>query len=126
MYNSVGFRNRVIACENLDDTHVESTDPSEIIRNPYIDGYIFGPCDLAGSIGKLPNYKDPENVALIKEAIAILKDHHKCIGLSIGSIDPEEVRCWRDMGINMISSGGDYNYVVAGAKKFLADFRKQQ
>ena len=97
----------------------------EIVKNPYIDGYIIGPCDLSGSIGKLPNYKDPENIALIKESIAILKEHHKCIGLSIGSTDPEEIHRWRDMGINMISSGGDYNYAVTGAKKSLADFRKR-
>lgn len=96
----------------------------EIVKNPYIDGYIFGPCDLCGSIGKLPNYKSHENIALIKEAISILKDNNKCIGLSIGSIDPEEIHSWRNMGINMISTGGDYNYAVASAKKYLADFRK--
>jgi len=98
----------------------------EIVKNPYIDGYIIGPCDLAGSIGKLPNYKCKENMALIKEIIHILKDNGKCIGFSIGSIDPAEIQGWRDMGINMISSGGDYNYVLNGAKRFLAEFRKKK
>ena len=105
--------------------HVEAIrNLPEIVKNPHIDGYIFGPCDLSGSIGKLPDYRNPENIALIREAVAILKANHKCIGLSTGDADPEEVRTWRDMGINMISAGGDFYYAVASARKFLTDLRK--
>jgi len=87
----------------------------EIVKNPYIDGYIFGPCDLSGSIGELNNVFSANNLALIKAAIAVLKNAHKCIGLSSSSTVPQELPFWHELGINMISSGGDYDYILKGA-----------
>ena len=95
----------------------------EIVRNPLIDGYIFGPVDLSGSIGVLPNYKHPNNLALIREAVSILQDNGKCIGLSIGDFSREEYDFWAQMGINMISTGGDYNYATACARNYVATIR---
>ena len=60
----------------------------EIVKNPYIDGYFFGPCDLSGSIGELNQVFGEKTQKLIKEAIAILKDAGKPIGVSTGSTDP--------------------------------------
>ena len=96
----------------------------EIVKNPLIDGYIIGPCDLCGSIGKLPDYKCPENIALVKRIVEILKAHGKCIGLSVGDFRREEYMFWKDMGINMISTGGDYNYVIAAAKNYISAIRQ--
>ena len=96
----------------------------EIVKNPLIDGYIIGPCDLSGSIGHLPDYKCPENLALIREIVKILNDHGKCIGLSIGFASRDEYLFWRNMGINMISTGGDYYFAVTSAKQYIADIRQ--
>ncbi|MBE6612779.1 MAG: aldolase [Ruminococcaceae bacterium] len=84
----------------------------EIIKNPYIDGYIFGPCDLSGSIGRLGDVFGEETTALIRESIAILKAAGKCIGVSTGSTDPKVIRYWKELGINLISSGTDYRYLL--------------
>lgn len=99
---------------------------SEIIKNPYIDGYIFGPCDLSGSIGELNNVFGENNISLMREAVAILKAAKKCIGVSTGSDDPEVLKFWNDLGINMISSGVDYDYIRKGAMRNLANLRMIQ
>jgi 2-dehydro-3-deoxyglucarate aldolase/4-hydroxy-2-oxoheptanedioate aldolase len=52
----------------------------EIIKNPYIDGYIFGPFDMSGTIGRLSNVYCDENMSLIKESVKLLKENGKYIG----------------------------------------------
>ena len=98
----------------------------QIVQNPYIDGYIFGPCDLSGSIGELNNVFGERNIALIREAIAILQTNGKCIGVSTGSDDPKILQFWHDLGINMISTGVDYDYMRRAAVKNLDNIRKIQ
>lgn len=88
----------------------------KIGKDPYIDGYIFGPCDLSGSIGELNNVFGENTQKLIRQAVAILKEAGKCIGISTGSPEPEVTDFWHSIGINMISSGVDYDYIVCGAK----------
>lgn len=97
----------------------------EIIKNPWIDGYIFGPCDLSGSIGRLGQVFCEENIALIKEAIALLRENGKCIGVLTGSSEPEVLEFWRGLGINLISAGVDYDYIAKGAAAVLAALRRQ-
>lgn len=87
----------------------------KLIENPYIDGYIIGPCDLSGSIGELNNIYGDRNIALIKEAIAIVRGANKTIGLSTGSADPAVTKFWHDLGINMLSTGVDFEYIRQGA-----------
>ncbi|MBQ7822406.1 MAG: aldolase [Clostridia bacterium] len=98
----------------------------EIVKNPYIDGYIFGPCDLSGSIGRLNDVFGPETTALIKEAISIVKAAGKTIGVSTGSEDPKVLQYWHDLGINMISTGADYSYILNSAIRNRENIRKIQ
>lgn len=98
----------------------------EILENPYIDGYIFGPCDLSGSIGELNNVFGENNVALMRRSVELIRSAGKCIGVSTGSDDPKVVRFWHDLGINMISSGVDYDYIMKSARTNLNNIRKIQ
>lgn len=95
----------------------------QIIRNPWIDGYIFGPCDLSASIGEITNVFGKNNINLIKEAVAILQEAGKSIGVSTGSADPEVTAFWSELGINIISSGADYGYIHRGAAANLQNLR---
>lgn len=95
----------------------------QIIKNPYIDGYFFGPCDLSGSVGELNAVFGENTQVLIRRAIAILKAAGKPIGVSTGSTDPKVTGFWHDMGINIISSGTDYDYILRGAGENLANLR---
>ena len=63
---------------------------------------------------------------MIREAIAILQTNGKCIGVSTGSDDPKILQFWHDLGINMISTGVDYDYMRRAAVKNLDNIRKIQ
>lgn len=96
----------------------------EIVKNPYIDGYFFGPCDLSGSIGELNRVFEPNTMALIDEAVEVLRAAGKPIGVSTGSSDPEILRFWRSRGVNILSSCGDFSYILQGARDNLSNLRK--
>lgn len=105
--------------------HKDLVDDLEAVTdNPFIDGYIFGPCDLSGSIGELLNVFGENNMALMKKAIDILNKKKKCIGLSTGSTDYETIKKWRDMGIHMISAGSDLEMLASGMKETLKTQRQ--
>jgi 2-dehydro-3-deoxyglucarate aldolase/4-hydroxy-2-oxoheptanedioate aldolase len=96
-----------IAVENLE----------EMAKNPYVDCFIFGPCDLSGSIGELNKVFEKNTQDLIKRAIGVLKKAGKSIGISTGSDDPEILNLWYNLGINVISAGTDYLHIVSGSRK---------
>lgn len=97
----------------------------EIVQNPYIDGYIFGPCDLSGSVNQILNVFEGETKNWMEKAITILKTHKKYIGISYGDTSPEVIRHWHDMGIDMISVGSDYGYLYAEGQKALKNLRAE-
>ena len=96
----------------------------EIIKNPYIDGYIFGPFDMSGTIGRLSDVYCDENMSLIKEAIKILKENGKYIGMAMTSTDESEQRRWLDLGADMITSGADFDYIFTHAKRNAEQLRR--
>ena len=89
-----------------------------------IDGYIFGPCDLSGTLGELGNIYGEKIQNCIRKAIEILKKHGKTIGISLGTTYVSELKFWKDLGINMISSGTDYDFIMRGARDNLRNFRE--
>lgn len=96
----------------------------EIVKNPYIDGYFFGPCDLSGSLGELNRVFDDRTQEAIRRAISILRDAGKPIGVSTGSVDRRVTEFWHDLGINIISTGTDYDFIMRGARDNLAVMRE--
>ena len=102
---------RFIMIEHIDA--VKNLD--EIMENEYIDGYIFGANDLSGSINQLGNIYGEGNTSLIKEAIAKLKSKGKYVGLSTGDTTCEMLKYWSDFGIDMISAGYDYMFMLNNA-----------
>jgi 2-dehydro-3-deoxyglucarate aldolase/4-hydroxy-2-oxoheptanedioate aldolase len=89
----------------------------EIVKNPYIDGYILGPADMSASVGTFGNLYSAENMASVKRTIEILKKHGKKIGASIGLADEKTEKFWYDLGIDFLSIASEYEYFVDGAKK---------
>jgi 2-keto-3-deoxy-L-rhamnonate aldolase RhmA len=77
-------------------------------------------------MGELNKVFGKRNIALIREAVAVLKEAGKCIGVSTGSADPAVIEFWNDLGINMISSGVDYDYLRRGAQRNLETIRRIQ
>lgn len=95
----------------------------EMAKNPWVDCFIFGPCDLSGSINELNRVFEPNTQELIRQAIATLKKANKSIGVSTGSDDPDVLKFWYDLGVNMISAGTDYLHIANGSKKVFTALR---
>ena len=99
-------------CRFIQIEHREAVeDLDNIAKLDFIDGYIFGPNDLSGSVGQLLDVFEPDTTELIKRAVATLRKHGKYIGLSTGDISESTIRHWHDMDVDMLSVGADYDFV---------------
>ncbi len=87
----------------------------KIVKNPYIDGYIFGLMDLSGSVNEMGNMLGGKSMPLVERTIDVLLRNNKTIGVSVTANDIEYMKTFRDLGINMISAGADYDYILKGA-----------
>lgn len=87
-------------------------DAKNIAALDYLDGCILGMHDLSGSINKLGKVFSQENIALARMAIDAFTEANKTVGVSTYAIDEETLVRYRDMGINMISTGADYDYIL--------------
>lgn len=94
----------------------------EIAQIPYVDGFIFGPNDLSGSMGKLGAVFDRDVTENIRRAIEILRRHGKTVGLA-GGYSPETLKHWCEMGIDLLASGADWNFLFDMGKEVLARMR---
>ena len=111
---------RLIQLEHIDAIR----DLDNILKVPYIDGMIVGPCDLSGSIGHLNEIFHPEVLALIDIAIAKCKKANMPIGVAVGANSEKDVQFWFDRGFQFISAGSDISAIVATAKAQQTMMRK--
>jgi 2-dehydro-3-deoxyglucarate aldolase/4-hydroxy-2-oxoheptanedioate aldolase len=106
----------MIRCVQIETrTAVENLD--EMAKNPWVDCFIFGPCDLSGSIGELNKVYEKPTVDLIDTAVAKIKTAGKSVGISLATEDPKQLQFWHDKGINVISCGADNGYIASGANR---------
>lgn len=94
------------AVENLD----------KIMKNPFIDGYIIGPNDLAGSYNMLGEHLDEKISDVIKYAVDKLHKNHKYVGIASGSYSTEIIKHWSAFGPEMLSAGADFDFLRDGAR----------
>jgi len=106
----------LVRCVQI-ESYIAVDNLEEMAKNPYVDCFIFGPCDLSGSIGELNQIYEKKTQDLIKRSIEILKKAKKSVGISVGTDDPQLLKAWYDMGINAISAGADYQLIANGARK---------
>lgn len=110
-------------CRFIQIEHIEAIENLEpLAKVQGIDGFIFGPCDLAGSIGELDDPYGEHAGQLMKKAIEILHDRY--IGVSTGSFEEKTIKHFSEMGIHMISAGADTDYLLYGAQKALRNLQK--
>ena len=88
----------------------------EIAKIPYLDGCILGMHDLSGSIGRLGDIFCEKNLSLANRTIQAFHAAGKAVGVSTFATDEETLKRYYKMGITVISSGADYEYVLKGAK----------
>jgi len=95
-----------------------------ILENPWIDGVIVGPCDLAGQYGSVTDVMSPERLALIKDIAVRAHTAGKRAGLSFGDDSQRTLDAWFGQGIDMLSSAGDTQWLVDGGRRTLAALKK--
>lgn len=110
---------KMIQIEHIDAVR----DIDRILTIDEIDAYVFGPCDLSSSVGKLSQWDDDEVKALFRTAAEKIRKANKILGVSFGSIPVEEMQKWRRLGVRMISIGMDTDYLRKGATDILADLK---
>lgn len=88
----------------------------EMLKVPYLDGIIVGPCDLSGTIGHLNDIFHPEVLELIDLCIAKCKAAGIAVGVAVGANTQEDVRFWLNRGFQFISAGSDMSAISNGAK----------
>ena len=94
-------------------------DAAQIAALPYLDGCILGMHDLSGSIGRLGDVFCEENLALAQKSIDAFTKAGKTVGVSTFSTNRDTLAFYRNMGINMITAGADYDYVLQKGKETL-------
>lgn len=99
---------------------------SEIMRDPFIDAYIFGPNDLAASMGHICDVFHPQVQQEIRQAVRMLKDAGKRVGVSTVSDEPAVLHYWRDMGMDIFSCGGDTAFIKNKAARLLSILQQSE
>mgnify|MGYP002627275019 CR=1 FL=1 len=101
------------AYANLDD----------ILGNPDADVFIIGPTDSSGAFGHLPDYKHPDVLPHIREAVAKIKAAGRPAAVSVGAYDQETAAFWFGLGVDMISMGTEFGFILDGCRAALANMR---
>ena len=111
-------------CRFVQIEHVDMINElEEIVKNPYVDGFIFGPNDLSGSLGEFMNVFGETTMSKIKEATEILKKHNKCVGIAIG-MSEEAISFWSRLDVDIVFAGADWNFVYNQGEETLATLKK--
>ena len=106
-------------CRFIQIESVECIDDLERITEiPYLDGCIFGPNDLSGSLGEFLNVFGDRTLMHMQAAIRTLREHNKLIGIA-GGMDEQSIGVWSGLDVDMLFSGGDWSFVYAAASATL-------
>lgn len=111
-------------CRFIQIEHIDCIEAlEEIVKIDAIDGYIFGPNDLSGSIGKMGQVFDADVTALMERAIKILRANGKYVGIC-GGFTPDTIAYWSKFGVEFLAVGGDWNFLYEQGKRTLADLHQ--
>lgn len=111
-------------CRFLQIEHISMINElEEIAAMPYVDGFIFGPNDLSGSVGEFLNVFGDATLSEIKRAIEIIKKHGKYIGIA-GGADEKALSTWSSFGVDMLFAGADWCFVYSAGKATLDSMKK--
>ena len=87
----------------------------EFVKNPYVDGYIFGPNDLSGSYGILGDVFGEKITSVMREVTDKLHAAGQYVGIAAGGCTDEIVRHWSSFGVEMLTAGSDVDFLRDGA-----------
>ena len=113
-----------ICCLAQIETEEAVRNLDEMVKIPYVSGFIIGPCDLSGSIGRLNDIYHPEVVSLIETAAQKCRKAGIPIGMAIGPSSEKELSFWRDKGMQFMSVGNDITALVTYCREQYRKMRR--
>lgn len=106
-------------CRFVQVEHIDFIEElEEVLKIPYVDGFIFGPNDLSGSLGDFLNVFGEKTEAAMKKAIAIFKEHNKIFGIA-GGLTDKELQKWSAFQPDMLFAGADWSFIYTCGKETL-------
>lgn len=88
-----------------------------ILENPYIDAFIFGPNDLAASLGHIGDMYHPDVQREVRRAAELLRSRNRAFGVSLSATDPDTIAYWKELGVRIFSLGTDYGFLRKAAEE---------
>jgi len=117
-------KNNFDMCRFIQIEHVDMIrDLEEIVKIPFVDGFIFGPNDLSGSLNDFLNVFGEKTLSEIRNAIKILKNHNKYIGLA-GGMSEADIKIWSGFDLDMLFAGADWSFVYGKGKETLDNMKE--
>ncbi len=110
----------IVQIEHIDA--VKSID--EILTIPRLASIVFGPNDLAGSIGLMGQPRHPDVLSAIESVIAKARQASIPIGIGVGD-DPELLADWIARGVQWLAMGGDCSLLLRAARATVAEVRQR-
>lgn len=95
----------------------------EVMKIPYVDGFIIGPNDLSASLGDFLNVFGEKTFSTVRKTVKTLKENRKIVGLAVG-MNEDALEKWASLSPDMIFAGADWCFVCASAKSTLETMKK--
>ena len=103
-------------CRFIQVEHKDTIDNmDDILQNPYIDGFVFGPNDLSGSYGMLGKVFSEPISQVVGETIDKLHQAGKYVTIASGGYTNEVLEHWERFGPDMLCAGADFDFIRDGA-----------
>ena len=110
--------NRQELCRFIQVEHKDTLeDLDEIMKNPDIDGYIFGPNDLSGSYNMLGQVFSDHVAQVIRHGVEKLHAAGKYVAIASGGNSQEVLEYWESFNPDMLVAGADFDFLREGAKQ---------
>lgn len=84
----------------------------DLLKIKEIDAFLFGPCDLSISLGEPLRWREGKTREAMLYAIPLIHAAGRSVGISYGPNDPETIQYFVDLGIDMISTGSEFDYIA--------------
>ena len=105
--------------------HIEAVESiDQILAIPQLASIVFGPNDLAGSMGLMGQPRHPDVLKAIESVIAKVRQAGIPIGIGIGD-DPDQLKDWIARGVQWLAMGGDCSLLLRAAKQLVAAVRQK-
>ena len=122
-YGEYVFEKNFELCRFVQIEHIGLIDQlEEAAEIPFLDGFVFGPCDLSCSMGDNLNVLGDKVFSRIEKAASFLKSKGKKIGLA-GSPSPSDIEKWASLDLDILWAGWDWSLLYTEAKKALQNIK---